>query len=131
MVVFLIEGALSYAELGTMNNRYVNWSSLHYSPSTKLHNDKNKNKFCSAGAEYAYYLDAFGPVSAFLFSWVSTLVLKPSQLAIICLTFAQYFVEAFIDCQAPVATVKLVCVALICELRLIEFPKGVHLICCC
>lgn len=65
----------------------------------------------------AYYLDAFGPVSAFLFSWVSSLVLKPSQLAIICLTFAQYFVEAFIDCQAPVLTVKLVCVSLICEFQ--------------
>ncbi|XP_021968156.1 b(0,+)-type amino acid transporter 1 isoform X2 [Folsomia candida] len=87
-------GALSYAELGTMNN--------------------------SAGAEYAYYLDAFGPVSAFLFSWVSSLVLKPSQLAIICLTFAQYFVEAFIDCQAPVLTVKLVCVSLICLLLFIN-----------
>jgi len=69
----------------------------------------------SAGAEYAYYLDAFGKIPAFLFSWVSTLVLKPSQLAIICLTFAQYFVEAFIDCQAPVVAVKLVCIGLICK----------------
>lgn len=80
-------GALAYAELGTMNT--------------------------SSGAEYAYFLDAFGPVPAFLFSWVSTLVLKPSQLAIICLTFAQYSVEAFINDPAPESTVKLVCLATI------------------
>ncbi|CAL8135455.1 unnamed protein product [Orchesella dallaii] len=80
-------GALAYAELGTMNT--------------------------SSGAEYAYFLDAFGPVPAFLFSWVSTLVLKPSQLAIICLTFAQYSVEAFLSFPAPESAVKLVCLATI------------------
>jgi amino acid transporter len=97
-----ILGALSYAELGTMNN--------------------------SAGAEYAYYLDAFGAIPAFLFSWVSTLVLKPSQLAIICLTFAQYFVEAFIDGEAPVFAVKLVCVALICK-KCIIYKKNTFVPC--
>lgn len=64
-------GALSYAELGTMNT--------------------------SSGAEWAYFMDAFGAPPAFLFSWVSTLVLKPSQMAIICLSFAQYAVEAFVS----------------------------------
>lgn len=43
----------------------------------------------SSGAEWAYFMDAFGDTPAFLFSWVSTLVLKPSQMAIICLSFAQ------------------------------------------
>lgn len=37
-------GALAYAELGTMNT--------------------------SSGAEYAYFMDAFGGPPAFLFSWV-------------------------------------------------------------
>lgn len=76
-------GALSYAELGTMNT--------------------------SSGAEWAYFMDAFGAPPAFLFSWVSTLVLKPSQMAIICLSFAQYAVEAFVsECDPPVAVVKMV-----------------------
>ncbi|XP_049781978.1 b(0,+)-type amino acid transporter 1 isoform X1 [Schistocerca cancellata] len=75
-------GALAYAELGTMNT--------------------------SSGAEYAYFMDAFGPIPAFLFSWVSTLVLKPSQMAIICLSFAQYVVEAFVyECEPPQMAVKL------------------------
>ncbi|KAG4076090.1 hypothetical protein HA402_011436 [Bradysia odoriphaga] len=76
-------GALAYAELGTMNT--------------------------SSGAEWAYFMDAFGAPPAFLFSWVSTLVLKPSQMAIICLSFAQYAVEAFVsECDPPVAVVKMV-----------------------
>lgn len=76
-------GALAYAELGAMNT--------------------------SSGAEWAYFMDAFGAPPAFLFSWVSTLVLKPSQMAIICLSFGQYAVEAFVnECDPPVVVVKMV-----------------------
>jgi len=70
----------------------------------------------SSGAEYAYFMDAFGPLPAFLFSWVSTLVLKPSQMAIISLSFAQYTVEAFVgDCEPPTVAMKLVAVLVIRE----------------
>lgn len=63
----------------------------------------------SSGAEWAYFMDAFGAAPAFLFSWVSTLVLKPSQMAIICLSFAQYAVEAFVyECEPPLIVVKMV-----------------------
>ena len=83
LIPFLIPGALAYAELGTMNT--------------------------SSGAEWAYFMDAFGSAPAFLFSWVSTLVLKPSQMAIICLSFAQYAVEAFVsECNPPSIVVKMV-----------------------
>lgn len=80
---WIFAGALAYAELGTMNT--------------------------SSGAEWAYFMDAFGAAPAFLFSWVSTLVLKPSQMAIICLSFAQYAVEAFVsECDPPILVVKMV-----------------------
>lgn len=63
----------------------------------------------SSGAEWAYFMDAFGSAPAFIFSWVSTLVLKPSQMAIICLSFAQYAVEAFVsECDPPSVVVKMV-----------------------
>lgn len=63
----------------------------------------------SSGAEWAYFMDAFGAPPAFLFSWVSTLVLKPSQMAIICLSFAQYAVEAFVhECEPPIMAIKMV-----------------------
>lgn len=88
-------GALAYAELGTMNT--------------------------SSGAEYAYFMDAFGAPPAFLFSWVSTLVLKPSQMAIICLSFAQYAVEAFAaECDPPQEVVKLVAILAIVLILLIN-----------
>lgn len=65
----------------------------------------------SSGAEYAYLMDAFGPMPAFLFSWISTLILKPSQVAIICLSFAKYAVEAFADdCGPSDFAVKIVAV---------------------
>ena len=70
-----ISGALAYAELGTM--------------------------IPSSGAEYSYFMVAFGPFSAYMFSWVSTIIIKPSQLAIICLSFAEYVVEAFTYECAP------------------------------
>jgi L-type amino acid transporter 9 len=72
----------------------------------------------SSGAEWAYYMDAFGSAPAFLFSWVSTFVLKPSQMAIICLSFAQYGVEAFVsECDPPAIVVKIVALlAIVCIL---------------
>lgn len=74
----------------------------------------------SSGAEWAYFMDAFGSAPAFLFSWVSTLVLKPSQMAIICLSFAQYAVEAFVsECNPPIAVVKMVALLAIGELILL------------
>ncbi|XP_054710188.1 b(0,+)-type amino acid transporter 1-like [Uloborus diversus] len=75
-------GALCYAELGTMITK--------------------------SGAEYSYMMDAFGPLPAFLFSWVSVLVLKPSMLAIICLSLGKYVVEPFyIECVPEMLSVKL------------------------
>ncbi|KOB74264.1 Cationic amino acid transporter [Operophtera brumata] len=91
-------GALAYAELGTMNT--------------------------SSGAEYAYFMDAFGGPPAFLFSWVSTLVLKPSQMAIICLSFAKYAVEPFVsECEPPHSLVKLVAVISIGNTRHLQEPN--------
>uniref|UniRef100_A0A182PEE0 b(0,+)-type amino acid transporter 1 n=1 Tax=Anopheles epiroticus TaxID=199890 RepID=A0A182PEE0_9DIPT len=88
-------GALAYAELGTMNT--------------------------SSGAEWAYFMDAFGAWPAFLFSWVSTLVLKPSQMAIICLSFAQYAVEAFVsECDPPLSVVKMVAILAIVSILFVN-----------
>lgn len=75
-------GALAYAELGTM--------------------------ITSSGAEYAYFMEAFGPFPAYMFSWVSTMIIKPSQLAIICMSFAEYAVEAFTaECEPSPLIVQL------------------------
>jgi L-type amino acid transporter 9 len=76
-------GALAYAELGTM--------------------------IPSSGAEYSYFMVAFGRFPAYMFSWVSTIIIKPSQLAIICLSFAEYVVEAFTyECSPSPLILKVV-----------------------
>ena len=79
-------GALAYVELGTM--------------------------IPSSGAEYSYFMEAFGPFSAYMFSWVSTFIIKPSQLSIICMSFAAYAVEAFAyECEPDPFIIQLTAAA--------------------
>ena len=85
-------GALSLAELGTMIPK--------------------------SGCEYAYLYEAFGPIPAFLFSWVSMILLKPSSVAIIALTCAEYVMVPLFDdgCGVPpVLNRKLTAAVVICE----------------
>lgn len=72
--VIAMLGALCYVELGTA--------------------------ILKSGAEFTYILEAFGGLAAFLFSWTSVTLLRPSQMAIIALAFGQYVVEPFFPaCQ--------------------------------
>ena len=89
-------GALAYAELGTMIPRLVILL-LHYkaslTPTTSLsllfpslllfpstYFYSTIFPLPSSGAEYAYFMEAFGPFPAYMFSWVSTMIIKPSQV---------------------------------------------------
>lgn len=65
---------MSYAELGTVVNK--------------------------SGAEYSYYREAFGPLHkfwgplpSFINCWVSIVFVRPAEIAIIILTFAEYFTQ--------------------------------------
>jgi solute carrier family 7 (L-type amino acid transporter), member 9/15 len=56
-----------------------------------------------SGAEYAYFLDGFGPLHrfwgplpAFLYSWITVLLLRPMSYAIGCLSFANYAIVPLI-----------------------------------
>lgn len=86
-------GALCYAELGTIIPK--------------------------SGGEFPYLYDTYGPALGFLFAWVSILLIRPSSVSIISLTFAEYFVQPFYasgECDAPVNVIKMmgcVCVILI------------------
>lgn len=67
-------GALSYAELGTVVNK--------------------------SGGEFSFYQSAFadmhkfwGPLPSFIYSWVSIMYVRPAEVAIIILTFAEYFIQ--------------------------------------
>lgn len=75
--VISLLGALSFAELGTVLGK--------------------------SGAEYAYFQAAFsnchkfwGPLPAFICSWIYVVILRPAEVAIIVMTFAEYATQPFI-----------------------------------
>ncbi|XP_011873203.1 PREDICTED: b(0,+)-type amino acid transporter 1-like isoform X2 [Vollenhovia emeryi] len=74
--VLSLLGALAFAELSTVVPR--------------------------SGAEYAYFMEAFGPlhpyagqIPAFTCSWIYVMLLRPAEVAVITLTFAEYSVQPF------------------------------------
>lgn len=74
--VISLMGALCFAELGTVVPR--------------------------SGAEYAYLIEAFkktnkfwGPLPSFICAWVYVVVLRPAEIAVIILTFAEYSILPF------------------------------------
>ena len=80
--LFSTLGAYCYAELGTMIVR--------------------------SGADYAYILESFGPLLAFLRLWVEAIVVRPCTTAIVALTFAYYVIQPlFPDCEQPENAVRL------------------------
>lgn len=55
-----------------------------------------------SGAEYAYFIEAFGklhpfwgPLPSFVCAWVYVMVLRPAEVAVIILTFSQYVFQPF------------------------------------
>lgn len=69
-----------------------------------------------SGGEYAYLLEAFGPLAAFLHLWINMIVRQPSVLAIVSLTCAQYVFKPFFpECEPPINALRLLAAAIICK----------------
>lgn len=70
-----------------------------------------------SGGDYAYIMEAFGPLPAFLYLWVSLLILVPTGNAITAITFAQYILQPFWGtCPAPYEAVRLLAAVIVCIL---------------
>lgn len=61
-----------------------------------------------SGAEYAYLMEAFAPLSryagqmpAFVCSWVYVMLLRPAEVAVVIMTFAEYAVQPFFARKPP------------------------------
>lgn len=85
-------GALCYAELGT--------------------------SIPKSGGDYAYILEAYGPLPAFLYLWDAMMIFVPTTNAIMGLTFASYVLQPFYDgdCEIPTAAKQLLAAVTICFL---------------
>ncbi|KAL9894007.1 solute carrier family 7 member genderblind isoform 1-T1 [Glossina fuscipes fuscipes] len=85
-------GALCYAELGT--------------------------SIPQSGGDYAYILEAFGHLPAFLFLWDAMMIFVPTTNAIMGLTFASYVLQPFFsgECKIPELAKQLLAAVTICFL---------------
>lgn len=67
-----------------------------------------------SGGEYAYIMESFGGLPAFLFMWVALIVIVPSGNAILSLTFSYYLLQPFWpECDPPDLAVRLISAAVI------------------
>lgn len=76
LLIYLFSGALSFAELGTVVGK--------------------------SGAEYSYFEEAFGkthkywgPLPSFICAWIYVVILRPAEVAIVVMTFAEYAIQPF------------------------------------
>jgi solute carrier family 7 L-type amino acid transporter-like protein len=70
-----------------------------------------------SGGDYAYIHYTFGPFVGFVRLWVECVMIRPSLIAIVALTFAKYVTKPFfVECEPPDTPVRLLAAICICKI---------------
>jgi solute carrier family 7 (L-type amino acid transporter), member 9/15 len=88
-------GALCYAEIGGIIPR--NGAEVAYMKEGWYERTKIKRSFEPIRSGIGSVHQRTGEVLAYLFSWTTTFILKPSSLAALTLTFSQYFLAGILS----------------------------------
>jgi basic amino acid/polyamine antiporter, APA family len=75
-------------------------------------------RFPSAGGPYVYLRESFGPLTAFLFGWMSLLVLDPGLTAAFAVGFAAYAAYIFHWPPLVVKTAAVIAIWAVCSLNI-------------
>jgi len=88
--LFSMLGAVCFSELGTTITR--------------------------SGGDYAYILEAFGSMPAYLNLWITLLMVRPTMQAISALTFANYILgPLYVGCEPPKLLIRLAAACCLCK----------------
>ena len=75
-----------------------------------------------SGGDYAYVHYTFGPFVGFIRLWVECVIVRPSLIAIVALTFAKYVSKPFfVECDPPDDPVRMLAAVCICKNNFIRF----------
>uniref|UniRef100_A0A8C6SG32 Solute carrier family 7 member 9 n=1 Tax=Neogobius melanostomus TaxID=47308 RepID=A0A8C6SG32_9GOBI len=74
---------------------------------------ENTTVIWQAFKEYSYLMESFGSIVGFLYSWTTVMVLKPSSIGIICLSFEYASAPFYPECSPTVLVTKCMAAAAI------------------
>ncbi|KAI6202494.1 hypothetical protein M3Y96_00954900 [Aphelenchoides besseyi] len=86
----------------------------------------------SSGGDYAYVLEAFGPLMGFLRMWIECIIVRPCTITTVAMTFANYILQPlYPHCPLPFPVPQLLAAGIILLLCLIncwsvKFGTGVQ-----
>ncbi|KAH7719123.1 amino acid permease [Aphelenchoides avenae] len=75
----------------------------------------------SSGGDYAYVLEAFGPLMGFIRMWIECIIVRPCTITAVAMTFATYILQPFYaHCSLPFLAPQLLAAGVIVLLALVN-----------